>query len=269
MPSLYCISLLGTTRGCHLRLCRMFLDISSESWPNTSSAVLIEGETISISCKVEHDGSDWLPNIVFFNSEGGLEYSYDCIFAGDPAYVVRRCMEKQIELYHDGWAFECRTTFPVPPDALDDPNADQFPPDFINVFTFPVLIVHCKLFHLNRQEQTFLINQNVLDAPRNMKLFPVSNSTLEVGQQILCSAESNPEVSFFQYFDEEDEVIDFGSILTIPPECEGQRVCITCLALNEMRGGNLGQGTKTGCYNIAGRYITHFQLSILIGNCFQ
>ena len=83
-----------------------------------------------------------------------------------------------------------------------------------------------------------------------MVLDPESGSVVDPNTFILCSAESNPEPEFYQWFDEEDEVIDFGFALTIPPECAGLEVCITCLALNEMRDGNLGQGTKSGCYNV-------------------
>ena len=83
-----------------------------------------------------------------------------------------------------------------------------------------------------------------------MVLYPESGSVVDPYNPILCSAESNPETSFYQWFDEEDEVIAFADVLVIPPECAGLEVCVTCLALNEMRDGNIGQGSKSVCYNV-------------------
>ena len=83
-----------------------------------------------------------------------------------------------------------------------------------------------------------------------MVLYPKSGSVVDPNNPILCSAESNPETSFYQWFDDEDKVIGLGEALVIPPECAGFEVCVTCLAVNKMRDGNLGYGIKSGCYNV-------------------
>ena len=56
---------------------------------------------------------------------------------------------------------------------------------------------------------------------------------------VSCSAESNYVPKFYQWF-VEGEVVEIGRGLILHVECKGQEVCVTRLALNEMRGGILG-----------------------------
>ena len=83
-----------------------------------------------------------------------------------------------------------------------------------------------------------------------MVLYPKSGSVVDPNSRIICSAESNPKTSFYQWFDDKDKVIGLGEALVVPPECAGLEVCVMCLALNKMRDGIIGHGTKSGCYNV-------------------
>ena len=89
-----------------------------------------------------------------------------------------------------------------------------------------------------------------------MVMTPSNGSRIQAGDILGCSAESSPPPTFYQWFDDEEEVIDFGQTIDMIPECEGiDELCITCLALNEMRDGLLGQGTITQCYNSTGVFM--------------
>ena len=95
---------------------------------------------------------------------------------------------------------------------------------------------------------------------------PENGSYVQPNDVLRCSAESNPPPSFYQWFDSDDEVIDFGNTLVIPEECVGvDELCVTCLALNEMRGEVLGQGMLSQCYNSTGMYMyTHMHLQCIV-----
>ena len=215
--------------------------------------VIIEGETIRFECAVEHSGSDWIPEVTFDNSVGGIEdEDFDCRIPADGENVVRQCVDILIDQITGDWIYSCTVLFPAPPDN-NDPAADPMPPDFEATHNFPALTVHCR-FQMLRNRATKIVNKNCfVGAPQDMVLDPEGETALSPNDVVVCSAEANPEPNFYQWFDEDDEVIDFGDTLTIPVECAGLRVCVTCLALNEMRDGNLGQGVLGGCYNISGR----------------
>ena len=97
----------------------------------------------------------------------------------------------------------------------------------------------------------------VAGAPINMVMTPANESYVQGGSILRCSAEASPPPSFYQWFDSELEVIDINSpTIVVPPECEGiDELCVTCLALNEMRGGVLGQNEIYQCYNSTGVYM--------------
>ena len=109
--------------------------------------VIIEGEVVRYECSVEHSGGDWLPQISFDNSVGGIEVEdFDCRVPEDGENVVRQCVDILIDQISGDWIYECTVTFPPPP--IDgDSEADQFPPDFASTHTFQQLDVHCKLLN--------------------------------------------------------------------------------------------------------------------------
>ena len=108
--------------------------------------IVIAGETLRFECSVEHSGGDWIPQIFFDNSQGGIEdSSFDCRIPADGENVVRQCVDILIDPVNGDWLYSCEVRFPAPP-IPDEPicTADRLAPDFALNYTFPELTVHCK-----------------------------------------------------------------------------------------------------------------------------
>ena len=108
--------------------------------------VIIAGETVRFECSVEHSGGDWLPEITFANSQGGIEdASFDCRTPTDGENVMRQCVDIVIDPVNGKWLYSCDVRYPAPP-TPDYPTClyNPIPPDFAQNLTFPALTVHCK-----------------------------------------------------------------------------------------------------------------------------